>query len=83
MASDKKFGTVPEWCAASGMSRSGTYDAANRGGLVIVRIGGKSLVDFEQGFSWLRSLPRVGASPARRYRHPPLTAATSGQQLST
>jgi hypothetical protein len=71
--SSKKYGTITEWTNATGMSRSGTYLAGANGHLVLRKVGGRTLVDFEQGLAWLDSLPKLGAPDLR-----PAPAPTKG-----
>ena len=47
---------IPTWCAYTGMSRTGVYEAVAFGNLMTIKVGKKRLVDVEQGLSWLRSL---------------------------
>jgi len=59
--------------ATSGMSRSGTYEALGDGRLRAVKLGSKTLVDFEHGLVYLASLPAAkittGRGRDRRGRH--------------
>lgn len=52
-----RLAPIPRWCAISGMSRSGTYDALARGQLRAKKLGGKTLIDVPHGLAWLESLP--------------------------
>ncbi len=58
-----KFTSIPQWCALSGMSRTGTYNALGRGDLRAVKCGDRTLIDVEAGLAWLRSLPAAQISP--------------------
>ena len=65
-----KFGPIPVWMATSGMSRSGTYEALGDGRLRAVKLGSKTLVDFEHGLAYLASLPPAKITTGhRRNRH--------------
>jgi hypothetical protein len=56
--------------ATSGMSRSGTYEALGDGRLRAVKLGSKTLVDFEHGLAYLASLPPAKITTGhRRNRH--------------
>jgi hypothetical protein len=50
----------------SGMSRSGTYEALGDGRLRAVKLGSKTLVDFEHGLAYLASLPAAKITTGRR-----------------
>lgn len=52
-----KFATIPDWCAISGMKRTGVYEAVSRGQLRAVKLGNRTLIDVEPGLAWLDSLP--------------------------
>ncbi len=54
---DCKFADIPHWCAISGMSRTGTYNALGRDDLKAIKMGSRTLVDVEAGLAWLRTLP--------------------------
>ena len=54
---DPKFLPVREWCAMTGMSRTGTYNELASGNLKAIKLGNRTLVDVEPGLAWLRSLP--------------------------
>ena len=55
--------TVEGWCALSGMSRSGTYEALGRGDLQAVKLGARTLIDVAHGLAWLNSLPPAAVRP--------------------
>lgn len=57
MNATPKFATIPDWCALSGMRRTGVYQAIADGHLRAVKLGGRTLVDVEPGLAWLNSLP--------------------------
>ena len=61
-----KFGPIPVWMATSGMSRSGTYEALGDGRLRAVKLGSKTLVDFEHGLAYLASLPPAKITTGHR-----------------
>jgi hypothetical protein len=52
-----KFAPLPQWCAISGMSRTGSYNALGRGDLKAIKVGSRTLIDVDAGLAWLRSLP--------------------------
>jgi hypothetical protein len=54
-----KFATVSGWCAMTGMSRTGTYEALGLGYLTAVKAGRRTLIDAAAGLVWLHSLPRA------------------------
>ena len=56
------FMEIPTWCAFSGMSRTGVYEAAAFGHLRTIKCGRKRLVDVEQGLAWLHSLATTEAA---------------------
>jgi hypothetical protein len=53
----KKYGTIPEWCADSGMGRTSTYAALGLGNIRARKNGKRTLIDYESGFAYLDSLP--------------------------
>jgi hypothetical protein len=53
----KQFGTLPQWCADSGMGRTSTYAAISEGKIRAVKSGSRTLVDYASGFGYLNSLP--------------------------
>lgn len=57
------YATVPDWCALSGMSRSGTYEALGRGDLRAIKLGARTLIDVQHGLGWLASLPIATVRP--------------------
>ncbi len=57
------YATVPDWCALSGMSRSGSYEALGRGDLRAVKLGSRTLIDVQHGLAWLASLPAAAVRP--------------------
>lgn len=57
------YATVPDWCALSGMSRSGTYEALGRGDLRAIKMGARTLIDVQHGLAWLASLPVATVRP--------------------
>ena len=63
-----KFAPLPQWCAISGMSRTGSYNALGRGDLKAIKVGSRTLIDVDAGLAWLRSLPpaRIRAPNAER-----------------
>jgi hypothetical protein len=69
--SDPKFASVHRWCALSGMSRTGTYEALRRRYLSAIKVGRRTLIDVESGLTWLCSLPRATFTP------PPATKITN------
>ena len=61
-----EFLTIQQWCAYTGMSRTGTDAALRRGDLRAKRLGRRVLVDVAQGTGWLRSLPDHAPRPEPR-----------------
>ena len=55
--------TIGGWCALSGMSRSGTYEALGRGDLQAVKLGTRVLIDVPHGLAWLDGLPPAAIRP--------------------
>src|SRR3954466_8786570 len=53
---------IPTWCAFTGMTRTGVYEAVAFGKLATIKVGKKRLVDVEQGLTWLRSLAAAKAA---------------------
>lgn len=58
----KKLLTVKEVMALLGVSRSWLYDAATRGALPCIRLGGMLRFDPDQLEQWLRQLRRPGGA---------------------
>jgi excisionase family DNA binding protein len=58
----KKLLTVKEVMALLGVSRSWLYDAATRGALPSIRLGGMLRFDPDQLEQWLRQLQRSGGA---------------------
>ena len=64
------FASIADWCQISGMGRTSTYHAINRGDLLARKLGGKTLIDVPRGLAWLNSLPLAnirlkGSAPNR------------------
>jgi hypothetical protein len=59
----KRYGTIPQWCRDSGLGRTSTYQEIAAGNLRAVKRGGRTLIDYEVGFTWLDSLPAVKIRP--------------------
>lgn len=52
------YASITNWCALSGMSRSGTYNfLAAPDGLRAIKVGGRTLVDVKHGLEFLASRP--------------------------
>lgn len=52
------FTTIDGWCQLSGMGRTATYEAMQRGELPAHRVSKrKCLIDVERALEWLRSRP--------------------------
>jgi excisionase family DNA binding protein len=54
-----KYGTLAAWCAYVGYSRSTCYELIKEGKLRAVKLGGRTLIDFEQGLAMMAELPSV------------------------
>ena len=55
--SGPKFVTIDNWCALTSLSRRVSYDRIGSGELVAIKVGNRTLIDFEAGLAWLRSRP--------------------------
>ena len=55
--STKKYGTIDQWTADSGMGRTATYEALGAGHFRAVKSGTRTLIDYDSGFAYLDSLP--------------------------
>ena len=66
MSCTKKYGTIPEWITASGMTRSGNYLAIKAGKLRSIKQPGgrRVLIDFEAGLAMLAKQPAIRAREA-------------------
>jgi hypothetical protein len=51
----RRYGSEKHWRAATGMTRTRTFQAIKSGDLKSVRIGRQRLIDFDAGFAWLAS----------------------------
>jgi hypothetical protein len=69
------YGTLRDWCALTGMRRSGTYDALSRGDLHAKKAGRRLLIDVQAGLEWLRSQPDAVVNLKRA--PPPVTRTTN------
>jgi hypothetical protein len=58
------YATMPEWVRLSGVSRSRTYTALERGEVRGKKLGKRLLVDVASGLKWLDSLPPFEPSAA-------------------
>lgn len=56
-----EFTTIDGWCALTGMRRTATYEAIQRGDLIARKVGRRALVDVPAGLAWLHSCPLVSA----------------------
>jgi hypothetical protein len=61
-----RYGPISAWCDHSGMGRSATYEALGRGDLRAIKLGTRTLIDFEHGLEYLRSLPAAEITTGRR-----------------
>ncbi len=52
-----KYGTIDAWCDHTGMGRRSVYDYLGSGELRAIKVGARTLVDFEHGLAWLASRP--------------------------
>jgi len=71
-----KYAPIRNWCAISGMSRSGTYDALGQGKLKAIKLGVRTLIDVEHGLAWLAMLPaaKITTGRSRSSATPAVTA---------
>lgn len=53
---EPSFVSIATWFAISGMNRSSTYDALNRGDMRGIKLGHRLLIEVEPSLAWLRSL---------------------------
>jgi hypothetical protein len=67
----KKYGTIDEWIAASGMGRTTTYEKLGAGHFRAIKSGKRTLIDFESGFAYLDSLPAAKIRPPPVRSHNP------------
>jgi hypothetical protein len=51
------FVTIDTWLGRTGMGRRSVYDELGRGNLRGIKVGTRTLIDFEHGMKWLRSRP--------------------------
>jgi len=58
--------TIPVWCARSGMSRSGTYAELGRKNLKAIKVGSRTLINFNAGIAWMSSLPAAQIQAPRQ-----------------
>lgn len=61
-----EFTTIDGWCALTGMGRTATYEAIQRGDLTARKVGRRALVDVPEGLKWIRSRPLVCANVRQR-----------------
>ena len=61
MSLEPKYAPLPHWCAISGMTRTGTYNALAQGNLRAIKQPGgrRTLIDVPHGLAWLRAQPPV------------------------
>jgi hypothetical protein len=52
-----KYGPIDSWCEYTGMGRRSTYDYLGTGELKAIKVGARTLIDFEHGLAWLSSRP--------------------------
>jgi hypothetical protein len=71
----RKYGPVADWCVMTGMSRRVTYDRLARGELRAIKVGTRTLLDFEHGLAWLRALPSAQFTLRRRVPRQEIEAA--------
>jgi hypothetical protein len=70
-----RYAPTEVWMALSGMTRSATQDALDRGDLRAIKVGTRKLIDVRRGLSWLGSLPDLLPKPGRRRTENAATAA--------
>ncbi len=58
----RRYGSEKHWRAATGMTRTRTFQAIKSGDLKSVRLGRQRLIDFDAGFAWLASLSDEGTA---------------------
>ncbi len=61
-----RYGSIERWVEESGVGRRKTYDMLAAGQLRAVKNGKRTLVDFDHGFDYLRSLPPAVIRPQSR-----------------
>ena len=68
--SQKRYGTLKEWCGASGMGRTSVYQEIAAGNIRAIKRANRTLIDFLSGFAYLDSLPSIKirrqSRPARK-----------------
>ena len=52
-----KYGPIAAWCLVSGMKPSTTYAALRDGHLKAIKMGRRTLIDFDAGLAWLAQRP--------------------------
>lgn len=64
----KRYGTIEEWCADSGMGRTKTYEKIGAGVIRAVKADGRTLIDYTSGFAYLDGQPdaKIRVSPSHR-----------------
>jgi hypothetical protein len=72
----KRYGTIDQWCADSGMGRTKTYEKIAKGVIRAVKADGRTLVDYVSGLAYLNSLPpaKIRVSSSSYGKQPPATA---------
>lgn len=57
---DPTLVTIRDWCARTGMSRSETFEAMNRGDIPAFQPSPrKVLISLDEGLAWIKSKPRT------------------------
>lgn len=61
----KRYGTIDQWRDDSGMGRSVTYEEIGLGNIKAVKVGKRTLIDYESGWAYLARLPlaKIRLSP--------------------
>jgi hypothetical protein len=76
IAPSTEMGRVPLACATFGVSRAGLYRLAGQGNVRLLKIGGRTLVDFSSVRAYLAGLPIANIRPPRKAQQPDAPAAS-------
>ena len=73
---ERLYCSIADWVRITGVSRSVTYELLGTGRIKAVKLGNKTLIDFQSGLDYVRSLPPAEITTGRNRRPRPAEATS-------